>query len=109
LIEKEALTNRMMSLVIFFLCSVYLSSHFSKKLKVVAGDENFKEENYKKLFEFKDDKIDQKNQDDRNHQIKEDPSIKDSPYKRWEVYFSKDLIDFYEEMRFTVSFVVYRK
>lgn len=48
----------MISLVIFFLCSVYLSSHFSKKLKVATGNENFKEENYKKLFEFKDDKID---------------------------------------------------
>ena len=51
--ENTELTHRMIATVIFFLCSMYLTNHFGKKLKFTKEDESFNEEDYKKLFEFK--------------------------------------------------------
>jgi len=42
-IEQDALKGRMLALVIFFLCSIYLCNHFSQKLKLAVGDEDFVE------------------------------------------------------------------
>jgi hypothetical protein len=109
MIERRALRGRMIAMVIFFLCSIYLCSHFEQKLKIARGDEDFLEEDYKKMFQFEDDIIDAVNLKDRLDYLKENPDLQDSPYKKWNHYFRKDLIDFYEEMRFTIAFMVYRK
>jgi len=99
----------MLAMVIFFLCSIYLCNHFSQKLKVAVGDEDFVEEDYKNMFEFHDEMIDNDSIKDRLDFLKKNPDAQDSPYKRHDRYFARDLIDFYEAMRFTVSFMVYRK
>jgi len=43
----------MIAMVIFFLLSIYLCNHFSSMIKVAKEDENFDEADYKKLFEYK--------------------------------------------------------
>lgn len=108
-IEEEALKGRMLAMVIFFLCSIYLCNHFSQKLKVAVGDEDFVEQDYKNMFEFNDEMIDSDNLQDRLAYLKKNPDAQDSPYKHYEKYYAKDLIEFYEAMRFTIPFIVYRK
>lgn len=54
--ENHALRNRMIAMIIFFLCSIYLCSNFSKRIKQAVDDKMFDEAEYKKLFEFKTDK-----------------------------------------------------
>ena len=41
--------------------------------------------------------------------MKKNPDAQDSPYKCYPKYFAKDLIEFYESMRFTIPFIIYRK
>lgn len=42
----------MITMIIFFLASMYLINHFSFKIKQAQEDQNFGEEDYKKLFEY---------------------------------------------------------
>lgn len=48
-----ALKGRMVAMVIFFLASIYLSNLFAFKMKSAKEDENFGEDDYRKLFEYK--------------------------------------------------------
>jgi hypothetical protein len=73
------------------------------------GDEDFLEEDYKNMFEFYDEMIDNDSLKDRLDYLKKHPDAQDSPYKQYEKYYAKDLIEFYESMRFTIAFIVYRK
>jgi len=52
-VENTELAHRMVAMVIFFLSSMYLVNHFNSKLIHAKEDENFNEEDYKKLFEYK--------------------------------------------------------
>jgi len=61
------------------------------------------------MFEFVDEVIDNDSLKDRLDYLKKNPDSQDSPYKQYETYYAKDLIDFYESMRFTIAFMVYRK
>lgn len=52
-IEMRVLALRMITMIIFFLASMYLINHFSFKIKQAQEDQNFGEDDYKKLFEYK--------------------------------------------------------
>lgn len=52
----KALRGRMIAMVIFFLCSIYLCGLFSTKMKQAKEDEDFGEADYKKLFMYKDNR-----------------------------------------------------
>ena len=51
--EMRVLALRMITMIIFFLASMYLINHFSFKIKQAQEDQNFGEDDYKKLFEYK--------------------------------------------------------
>jgi hypothetical protein len=107
-IEILALRYRMIAMVIFFLCSIYLCSHFSSKMKQAKEDEDFGENDYKKLFEFRADKRQDESDEDEADRIDKD-GLQESIYKKRKYYTATDLIDFYEGVRFTLPFMVYRK
>jgi len=53
--DKGDFTRKFITYVSYFLLSIYLENHFIKQQKVSEGEENFTNEQYKKLFEWKDD------------------------------------------------------
>lgn len=56
MMEHMALRARMIAMVIFFLSSIYLCNLFAGQMKQADEDENFGEDDYRKLFEYKIDK-----------------------------------------------------
>jgi len=43
----------MITMITFFLASIYLTDHFSTKIKQASADQDFGDADYKKLFEYR--------------------------------------------------------
>jgi len=97
--------------------AIYLDSYFTAWRSVSQGDEDFKEEDYKKMYEYRmnpnikiavDDEAEAEefNCDDHFHDMEVD--TKNSVYKKKSIYSYQDFITFYENIRFTGPFIIYR-
>jgi hypothetical protein len=78
----------MIAMVFFFLCSMHLVGHFYSKMTHAKEDENFNEEDYKKLFEYKLKSKDiqtQSSSSDDEDRIGED-GMQESIYKKRKYY-----------------------
>jgi flagellar biosynthesis/type III secretory pathway M-ring protein FliF/YscJ len=69
--EQDVFEIRIVAIVIFFLLSIVLSEYFKVKLKAATEEDNFVEEDYKKLFEFTDPKSKLKIYEDHHDSDKE--------------------------------------
>ena len=98
--KEKILQFQFLTYVVYFMLAIYLCSYFEDQRKVSQGDENFGEDDYKRLFEFNMNT--EKTFDDL------EVDVTNSVYKKKSEYSYRDLIDFYENIRFTGPFMIYR-
>lgn len=110
------------SYIVYLMVSLYLSSFFTSKIKVLESHEHLTEENYTKLFEYhqreKYDKMraDQlkKEREKKFNQTVEEISQKDEKKKNkhpfWgrDFYSDLDIIQAYENIRYESFFISYQ-
>ena len=97
--------------IAFFMCSIYLSSYVKKQISILKGDRSWEESDYKTLFEFEMKRCaDENNLVARSfygNDLNED-DYDNIAFKKKTKYDYQDFIDYYEKMRFTLPFMVYR-
>jgi hypothetical protein len=89
----------------YFLLSIYITLDMQEMKKVAQGELNFEEKHFKSLFEYK-------SFDSSRNKLKSFSSIEvdttNQVYKRKHHYSQSDLVDLYENLRFTRPFMIYR-
>ena len=84
-IEHLALRARMIAMVIFFLVSIYLCNLFNEQMQRASEDENFGEDDYRKLFEYRMDKKKNKDAEDSDSEAERiGTGQQESIYKKWD-------------------------
>jgi hypothetical protein len=118
--KDDVLKRQFITYVVYFLLAIYLVSFFEEQRTVSKGDENFGEADYKRLFEFKMDtshKHEPSPDDEAGAEEREkyeedfddmEVDVTNSVYKKKSWYSYRDLIEFYENTRFTGPFIIYR-
>ena len=74
---------------------------------IIKADKQFSESDYKSLFEFS---MEEESTDraQRGDEFNVEEEQNKAVFRKKDRYTYKDLIDFYEKKRFTLSFIVYR-
>ena len=102
--ENEHLKWTYLTYVVYFLVSIYICDRLDKMRQTSKQEEQFGEEDYKRMFEaveFPDPKL--------NVNINEGNEKFDSIYIKREQYSHEQLEGFYEGVRFTIPFILYRR
>ena len=114
--SRRALSARLSATVAFFLTSLYLENYFSEAEKVAMGEKNFGEREWASMFDWED--MSGRGVAERmgrlhigNDQTDGGPGLDEegSVFLIQGSYSKQDFLRFYDNLRFTMPFSIYRQ